>query len=320
MFLTITPNPCIERTAQLPRFNVGESYRVPTSELFVNAGGKGFNAARVAAAFGTEVVALGWAGRRQRAWMESLLDGEGVTHHLVETETDTRVAYNIVAAGRNTEIVEAGNPLAIADGTRLLEAFSGHLRDAELIALCGSYPPSDDPAFRMHGALLCRMAADAGKRMIYDGKGPAFETAVRSKNPPWMIKPNLDEAAALLHRNIEGPAEERRAVKDLRRLGVEIVVLSCGERGAYVGYPGGVDFFEAPEVETISAVGSGDSLVGALAAVWLATGNLLEAVVQGVAAGAANAAQLKSGFVRPDDVAGLIPRVIRRREEISLLT
>lgn len=319
MFLTVTPNICIERTAQVDDFRTGKVHRVPHSELFINAGGKGINAARVAAACGAKALALAWGGRHQAAWLKSLMDAENVPHHLIEVEADTRITYNVLHDGMKTEIVEAGAPVTVEEGTQLLEVFAGYLKDAQLVALCGSYPPSDHPAFAVHGALLCRMAAQAAKPMIYDGKGEAYTNAIRSKTPPWMIKPNQEEAAALLDRSLDSPGEERRAVRDLRRRGVEVVLLSCGERGAYLGHAGGIDWFPAPKIEEVSAVGSGDSLVGAFAAKWMETGDLLQAAAYGVAAGAANAAQARSGFVTPSDIEALMPQVKRSVSEITLL-
>lgn len=318
MFLTITPNPCIERTATVPDFVDGSSIRIYPEQLEVNAGGKGINASRVAAACGAPTLALAWAGRHQRDWLTELLNAEGVPHQLVPTDVNTRITYNLITAAANTELVEAGQPLSIEDGTRLFEAVQESLDSATLVALCGSYPPATDAAFHMHATVLARIVAKAGKQFIYDGKGPAFEMAVRSSTPIWLIKPNLDEAAALLHRTIEGPAEERKAAKDLRRHGVENVILSCGSRGAYLATGNGVEFFQSPEVGTVSPVGSGDSLVGAFAAKYLETGKMVESVAYGIAAGAANAAQLKPAFVQMADIEALLPQVKRKTQEISL--
>ena len=146
MLLTITPNLCIERTIQLPRFSAGEVHRVQPEQLAVNVGGKGINVARVAARLGCESYALAWAGRRQTSWLEEELRREGIAHQLIETEADTRICINVLAEedGKSvkTEIVEAGNALNIDDGTRLLEAYAALLPKAEMIAICGSYPPA----------------------------------------------------------------------------------------------------------------------------------------------------------------------------------
>lgn len=318
MFLTVTPNPSIERTFDISKFERGASHRVPPEDLRVNAGGKGINVARVAARFGVRTQALALVGKNQLAWFDAQLEREAVPHVLAIANADTRVTMNLVHPNGPTEIVEAGALHSIQDGTSLLEKFVESLPNAELVALCGSYPPSQQAGFEMHAALLCQLAAQAGKKLIYDGSGRAFEIAVESKAPPWMVKPNLREAAAFVGRDLASPADERRAVHEFLKCGISVVLLSCGERGAYLGHRNGIEWLEAPPVEAISPVGSGDSLVGAFAAKWLETGDLLEAARWGVAAGSVNAAQLLPAFCQPTEIAALVPKVRVKTREIAL--
>lgn len=313
MLLTVTPNVCIERTVMIEDFALGKVHRVPPQNLHINAGGKGINAARVAAQLGCPVLATGWVGQCQMDWFDAQLKREGVPHAMVAVQADTRICTNILnGTGTKTEIVEAGTPLNAADGTRLLEKFGANLPHATLVAICGSYPPSaegDGGAFDAHLTSLTKIAQENGKRVIVDGKGRAFEMVVRSPHPPWCIKPNLDEAAQLLHRPLTDAADELRAVRDMLGFGVEVVLLSCGDRGAYLGTAEGISFFSTPNVPEVSVVGSGDALVGAFAAQLLATGDIMEATRWGVAAGAANAAQVLSAFCDRADIEALLPQV-----------
>ena len=322
MLLTVTPNLCIERTISLSSFTPGQVHRVPADRLQVNAGGKGINAARVATRLGCASLATAWVGRRQKEWFEEQLTQESVAHDLVEVEADTRVCVNVLSGGSNgwtkTEIVEAGNALSVSDGTKMLEKFTALLPQADLVAICGSYPPAADAAFDAHLALLVQVARRAGKRVLVDGKGRAFEMALRSRTPPWAVKPNLEEASALLQRTIETPAEERRAVRDILRMGVDVILLSCGERGAYLGTTQGVWFLHAPSVAEISPVGSGDAFVGAFCAQHLATNDLLLAARWGVAAGAANAMQSASAFCSAAEIEELVLQVKIQMAELRL--
>lgn len=321
MLLTITPNLCIERTILVPEFVAGKVYRVPSSQLTVNVGGKGINAARVAMNLGCKTRSLAWVGRRQKQWISEELQNEGIEHELVEIDADTRICVNVLAGAQftKTEIVEAGNSLNISDGTRLLERYTQLLPQAELVAICGSYPPSNDVNMDMHLALLVQMAQRVGKRVLVDGKGKAFQICLRSKTPPWCVKPNLDEAQELLNRVISSPQEERRAVRDILKRGVEIVILSCGARGAYFGTAQGIWFVQAPIIDEVSAVGSGDSLVGAFCAKFLETGDLFLAARWGVAAGTANATQIKSAFIATSDIEPLVDEIKVTANEISLM-
>ena len=312
MFLTVTPNICIERTLLIENCAVGNVHRIPPEKLWVTAGGKGINAARVAGKLGARVCATGWVGNNQRQWFEAQLQKDGIAHDLVGVDADTRTCINILdGEGLKTEFVEAGTPLSIDDGTRMLSKFEALLPAAKLAAVCGSYPPaaSGDDVFDNHLALLLRLSQRHKVRVIIDGKGRSFAIALRSGTPPWCIKPNIDEAAQFLGRPIRGENSELRAVRDLLHLGIEVVLLSCGERGAYLGTQRGTYLLQGPAIDEISPVGSGDSMVGAFAARYLECGDVLDAARWGVAAGAANAAQIRAANVSRKDVEELLPYV-----------
>jgi 1-phosphofructokinase family hexose kinase len=315
MFLTVTPNLCIERTVEIPLFLPGRVHRIAPEKLHVNAGGKGINAARMAARLGAEVLALAWVGQHQRAWFEDALEREGVAHELIEVEADTRICTNILhGSDKKTEINEAGSPLGVADGAGMIEVFGQRLRGAKLAAICGSYPPSAstpdtaDP-LDLHLTVLAQMARQSGTKLLVDGKGKAFEILLKSTHAPWAIKPNCDEAAAVLKHAVQTASEERRALDELLDFGVEVVLLSCGARGAWLGTKQQKVFFTPPAIREISPVGSGDAFVGAFAARYLQSGDLVEAVRWGVAAGAACAAQKLSAFCTRAEVEELLPHV-----------
>ncbi len=320
MLLTLTPNPCLEKTFLVPQFAAKGSFRLNADAIRENVGGKGINAARVAALFGVKAVALAPLGPNLRAHLEWLAAPEAFELYGIEVEALTRTCYNIVSDAGSTEILEAGHALSIGDGTRLFEAWRGHLAQCDMALLGGSYPPSDKAVWLQHASILCAMARAANKKLIYDGKGEAFRRAVFGASVPWAIKPNIEEARELLRAPIETQGEERAAVRQLRRRGIELVMLSCGARGLWVGWGNEIEWFAAPRVEAISAVGSGDSVCGAFAAKYLQTGDVWESVRWGVAAGSANAARLEAANVGPEDVAPLVPQVRRELGEIRLMS
>ncbi len=320
MFLTLTPNPCIERTICLDEVKRGFAQRIDSASVKVNAGGKGLNSARVAARLGAQTTAIAPVGNRQLKFLSDLAFEEGFVTDFLPVENDTRVCLNIVHGdGTHTEIIENGAPLSTKIGTGLLEKWRFHLPNARIASIGGAYPPLSAPAFGLHAAVLCQMAAAAGVPVIFDGRGEALRHALRSKTPPWAIKPNLDEASQILDRTIESGADERRAVRDLQDKGAEIVLLSCGSRGLYVGHREGIEWFEAPRVEVVSTVGCGDALVGAFAAQWLMGASVFEAARWGVAAGSACAAQLLPAFTSRSAVVALLPEVKQRNCEIALM-
>ena len=321
MLLFFTPNPCIERTLRVPDFAALGSFRVAPADVRVTAGGKGINAARVAANLGADVLSLAPVGPAHKTQLQAFLDADGVRCEWVEVAAATRATLNVVQQSGVTEIVEAGGPLSLDEGAALIEAFAGLLPRCEFVVIGGSYPaaaPGWAQAWERHGALLCELARRAARPIFYDGNGPAWKRAVQSASPPWAIKPNLREASELLNRKIETPAQERAAVRELMQRGVAVVLLSCGARGLWLGHNGTIEWLGSPTIREVSAVGSGDALVGAFAAKWSATGDIGEAARWGVAAGAANAAQLEAARVTLEDVASLVVQVKRETVEFGL--
>ena len=320
MFLSLTPNPCLEKTFRVPLFRALDSVRIPPDDIRENVGGKGINAARVAARFGLRSVALAPLGPNLHAHLQHLAAPEAFELRPIEVSAPTRTCHNIVSDAGSTELLEAGHSLSLDDGALLFEVWRQLLPSCELALIGGSYPPSNDPAWNSHATILCSLARAANRKLIYDGKGEAFKGAVFSKTPPFGIKPNLDEARELLGLPLETRNEERAAVRLLRRRGVEVVLLSCGARGCWVGFGNDIEWFAAPVVETVSAVGSGDSLCGAFAAKFIETGDVWEAARWGVAAGSANAARLEAAGVGPQEIAPLVPLVKRELGEIRLMS
>lgn len=302
-----TPNPCIERTLHVADFARGHSHRVTAHNLRVTAGGKGINAARVAARFGANVRVLAPVGIHQSAHFRALLNDDDLESDLVEVEADTRTATNIVHAGGFTELVEAGNALSAHEAKTLHERFDVHLQNCQIAIIGGSYPPfTDEVNGENHSALLCELASRAGKPVLYDGKGAQFARALKSRNPPWAIKPNLAEASELLKRDLETLHAQQDAVQELMQMGVAVVLLSCGARGLWLGADGQIEWLAAPRIKEVSPVGSGDSLVGAFVARWLQSGDVHQSARWGVAAGAANAAQLEAARIGPRDAEVLL--------------
>jgi 1-phosphofructokinase family hexose kinase len=294
MLLFITPNPCIERTYLLDDFHGGQVHRVPSAKVLLNAGGKGINAARVASQFSSKVLSLCWVGEAQYEWFDRQLDAENVPHELIRVAPETRTCINILRRGNpKTEIVEAGLPLPESAGTQLLERLKVLLPQISLLAVCGSYPPD---CLDHHLQEIARLAQEHRVPLLVDGKGSTFKQLLESELPLWAIKPNIDEAKEIIGQSIETPDQERATIKVLLQYNVQNVLLSCGKRGAYWGTKEGIRFFESPQINEISAVGSGDSFVGAFCAQWILSGDLQNAMRYGIAAGAVNASQAKSAF------------------------
>ncbi len=133
MLLTLTPNPCLEKTFRVPTFAANGSFRIGSDAIHENVGGKGINAARVAARFGVRAVALAPLGPNLRDHLHHLAASETFELHGIEVEALTRTCHNVVSEQGSTELLEAGYELTVGDGTRLFQAWRDHLADAAAV-------------------------------------------------------------------------------------------------------------------------------------------------------------------------------------------
>jgi 6-phosphofructokinase 2 len=144
--------------------------------------------------------------------------------------------------------------------------------------------------------------------MIVDTSGPALRYAV--EKGLYLIKPNQHELQDLTGEPLEDLqswiAASRRLV-DAEQ--VQVVALTLGHRGALLITHDQAWFAEPMPVNVVSAVGAGDSFLGAL--VWaLASGrNMADAFRYGHAAGSAALLTPGTELCKRDDVERLFGQV-----------
>jgi 6-phosphofructokinase 2 len=145
--------------------------------------------------------------------------------------------------------------------------------------------------------------------MILDTSGPALAAAVNEGLD--LIKPNLREMRELAGREPTDASEWEDAAKALLQHGkVAIVTLTMGHLGAVLVTLDQVLRAEPLPIAPVSAVGAGDSFLGAL--LWqLASGADLEKSFRhAVAAGAAALLNLGTSLCLSDDVKRLAQQVV----------
>lgn len=139
MILTVTPNPSLDRTYEVPALDRGEVIRATGERM--DPGGKGVNVSRAVTAAGQRTVAVLPLGGAPGALVADLLDGQGIEVAPVPVAGATR--SNIALAesdGVLTKINAPGPELSAAEQELLLETVREQSRDADWIACCGSLP------------------------------------------------------------------------------------------------------------------------------------------------------------------------------------
>jgi 1-phosphofructokinase family hexose kinase len=311
MFLTVTPNPPIDRILHVPHLTVGEVHRATAVHMV--AGGKGLNVTRAARILGCEVLATGPLAGHAGRLMADLAVVEELRadwYWLPSGETRTCMLINH-DTGDTTVINEPGESLSEADWA----GFAAHVErlagQAQAVAFSGSLPPRVNPAAL--GALA--RAVVAPERAIYLDTSGAALAAVLSRPTGLCLKVNRAELATELHLAVD---EFSMGIiisvgQSLLARGAALIVVTLGREGALAITPEGCWQASPPLVEVVSTVGSGDSMLAGLAVARLEGRSLEAALAFGVACGAANATTRLPGRFERNTVETLLTQVNVKR-------
>ena len=278
MILTLTPNLSLDLTYELDGLARGEVQRA--ASMSVEAGGKGINVSRNLIANGTASRAVAPIGGPSGEQFLSLLEGSGIELIRVPVDEPVRTNVGIVEhEGVVTKINAAGPRLSGDEVDRILTNTASASHGATWLAACGSLPPGAPVDFY---ARVVALARDAGCQVAVDSSGPPLSATLKAG--PDLIKPNLEELSELVGRQLTTFGEVLAAAKEVRAMGVGIVLVSLGADGAILLDEEGALHAETPPFTPRSTVGAGDAL---LAGFLFASGDREAALVEAVTWGAA---------------------------------
>ncbi|MFB8118039.1 1-phosphofructokinase [Streptomyces sp. NPDC055962] len=288
MILTVTPNPSLDRTYELPGLNRGAVLRATADR--VDPGGKGVNVSRAVAAAGHRTVAVAPLGGPEGALLARLLGEHGIESAGVPIAGSTRVNITLVEPdGTLTKVNAPGPAITPAEAERLLDTVRVRSAGADWIACCGSLPRGLPPQW--YAELVAR-GHRAGVRIALDTSGAALTAALPER--PDVIKPNAQELAEAVGRPLATVGDVLEAAQELCELGARSVLASMGAVGQLLVDPSGAYFATARVDAVRSDVGAGDaSLAG-----FLSTGGTGRTALRAAVAHGAAAVQLP-GSVMP---------------------
>jgi 6-phosphofructokinase 2 len=281
MILTITLNPCIDKSSTVEKLKPESKLRC--TEVVNEPGGGGINVSKALKKLDATSVALFPAGGHNGNMLCSLLKEEEILFHAVDTKVETRENWIVLETSLNDQYrftfpgreVQEETVKALVDQIR---AFA-----PSFVVASGSLPPGLPDYFY---GLIVKNAAAVGAKCIVDTSGSALQ-ALKGKNT-YLIKPNISELCKML--NIE--KLEKNEVDDAAQQAIfdgfaELIVVSMGPDGAWLVSSDKKYFCEAPKVEKRSTVGAGDSMVAGITYMLQKERPLREAIRFGVACGSA---------------------------------
>ncbi|OCX93096.1 MAG: phosphofructokinase [Pseudomonas sp. CO183] len=303
LIATLTLNPAMDLSVSTARVISTEKLRCSLPRH--DPGGGGINVARVVKTLGGKAVAVYPAGGPFGDLLQRSLDELGLVHRPVPIAGDTRESFTVdeLASGLQYRFVLPGPTLSAQELQQCLDSLAALRPAPAYVVLSGSFPPGADLGFFDE---LLALARRIGARLVVDLSGEPLRHAAR-QGGVYLMKPSLDELGTLMGRTVSAEAEQEQALRSLIRQGcAEVIVLSLGAEGALYAYGDQVGRLRTPEVPVASAVGAGDSMLGAIVLAMAEGRSIPEAVGQGIAAGAATVMRPGTELCHREDVQRLL--------------
>jgi len=259
MIITVTLNPAVDKVMVINDFKAGSVNRA--AEIMLEAGGKGINVSKTILTLGGKSKAMGILAGQSGSFIEKSLDALGIDHDFVYVDGETRTNVKISDPVNNavTDINEPG-PVVSSEALSSFgqKLFDGFGKD-DLIVLTGSTPQGVDKDIYKKWIEVARAF---GIRCLLDADGELLLHGVEAG--PYIVKPNIHELERLFGKKTENMDEVIELAKQLLKKGTEMVVVSCGEKGAVFVAKSWAAVVEGIEVTVKSTVGAGDAMVAAL--------------------------------------------------------
>ena len=260
MIVTLTANPSFDRTIELSGpLDRGEVLRADS--VLEQAGGKGVNISRVAAAAGVPTTAVFPAGAESSYTIE--LEQHGIPCVAVPPTGPIRVNLTLTEPdGTTTKVNSAGTTVDAELLAQLRDAVEKAAIDATWVVLAGSLPPGAPESWY---AEVAGGLAHLGVPVAVDtSDGALLAVADRlEETRPGLLKPNAEELASLTGDDPSALAGDPDAVAaaaaTLVARGAGAVLATLGGAGAVLVTPEGAWHATPPPTKVVSTVGAGDS-------------------------------------------------------------
>ncbi len=304
--VTITPNPAVDVSTAVEK--IIPVYKLRGAWRRRDPGGGGINVARVIKRLGGDVSAIYPIGGSTGDSLRKLVEREGVASQTFAISDETREDFFVgeTDTGQQYRFILPGPQLLQSEWQCCLDLLSRSEPFPRFVVASGSLPRGVPDDFY---ARVARVAKQRGAKMILDTSGPALAAALAEG--VYLIKPNLREMHDLTGREPSDALEWEDAAKNLvRNENVAMISLTMGHLGAALVTRDRTLRAPPLAITPVSAVGAGDSFLGALIHGLASEIDLEAAFRLAVAAGAAALLNPGTELCRADDVRRLAEAVI----------
>tara|TARA_R110000772_G_scaffold100306_27_gene200603 strand:+ start:441 stop:1460 length:1020 start_codon:yes stop_codon:yes gene_type:complete len=306
--LSISLSPTIDVSCDAQ--HVQPTRKIRTFNQSYQPGGCGVNVARVIAELGSSPDLLYLTGGATGALLTDSLDKTTIRLHALASSGSTRISYTVheTQSGLEYRFVPEGTRMSDGEFQKVLEEIEK--LDFDYIVLSGSLPKDAPPDSY---ARITQKAMARGALVILDSSGKALEKALKEPGV-FLVKPSLGELEQLVGRSLDRDAAGHEAMALIKTGSAKIIVVSLGADGALLVQSSGIIYAPAPTVLVRSAVGAGDSFVGAMTLALSMGSTVEEAFHFGAAAGSAAVMTPGTQLCRREDVLQLYQQSANNRQ------
>ncbi len=257
--ITVTLNPSMDKTLVVDNYTTGKVNRARS--IRYDVAGKGINVSKVLINFGIESTCVGFLGGLWESNFKEELDRRKIKHSFTHIEGEIRTNTKIVDEVNNsfTDLNEKGPEIENSSLEQFIINLERMCEVGDIVVLSGGINPGLPVDIY---SLLVNIAKGKGAIVILDAAGPFLEAGIQSI--PHILKPNNHELATLKNINEDNDEEIVKAAQKLNCDGIDKILVSLGEKGAYYITKNGVYYANGLKAGVKSTVGAGDSMVAAL--------------------------------------------------------
>ena len=311
MIITVTLNPALDKTLEVPNFTPGRRHR--TVDQVTMPGGKGVNVARSIKRLGQPVIATGLVGGATGTRIVEALNDEAILNAFVRIREESRTNTAVLdpTTGSHTEINERGPAVSLQELELFREKLIYLAKGASMCVFAGSLPRGVEPDAYSE---LIREVKRLGVVTVIDTDGEPLRLAMRSE--PDVVSPNELEAEELVGQEFNDAEDRAQAVVEMTRLGAGEAIMTVKDGCyAYLHDDGGPSLFRVTveEQEPRSPIGSGGAFLAGYGAARYAGQPAVDCLRYGVACGAESIQHFGAGMVDPVKIERLLSEVTAQR-------
>jgi 1-phosphofructokinase len=255
-------------------------------DIHLHPGGQGVWVARMAGEMGAYPIMCGFCGGETGKLLGPLLDELPGERRLVETAA-TSGAWVIDRRSGEREMIAAAlsDPPTRHEIDDLFSITTASALNSKVLVVCGPVPPDALPD-QIYGTLVKDVRAH-GTKVVVDLSPPRLDSAL--EGAPDVVKADEWQLAEFIRDDTRDPGTFRKAGEAVVARGAETVVATRGPDPVLVLNRDGRAWELVPPVfQEGAGEGSGDSMVGTLAAALARDMELEDVLRLGAAAGATN--------------------------------